>query len=134
MKTETDSTGNRALDIRLSDRTVLDEDIDITQETTEWSAPDSTGRQYPLRTTKKRTTTRRGQKNNVLTTVNGIHSAAQHQVSSKHTNIDRRQQTGIDSSTKTTVSTPAWLIWLILGIIAAALIIILIVLKHYHII
>lgn len=96
--------------------------------------PDSLGRQYPVRTAKTTTTTRRGQQNDIQTTVTDNRTATTHTVSEEQTDTQQQEQTKTDSKVKTTVSTPAWVIWLILGIIAALTIIVLIALKHYHII
>ena len=106
------------------------------QETcvTDWSAPDSLGRQYPVRTTKTRTTTRRGQRNDIQTTITDNRTATTHTVSEEQTDTQQQQQIKTDSKVKTETTTPAWVVWFILGIIAAATIIVLIALKHYHII
>lgn len=133
-QTETDSTAARTIDLKQDDHTTRNETSVQETEVTDWSAPDSLGRQYPQRTTKTRTTTRRGQQNDVQTTVTDNRSATTHTVSEEQTTLDQQEQTKTDSKVKTKVATPAWVIWLILGIIAAATIIVLIALKHYHII
>lgn len=133
-RTETNNTDSRTIDFTQADHTTHDETT--TQETcvTDWSAPDPLGRQYPVRTTKSSTTTRRGQHNDIQTTVTDNHTATTHTVSREQTDTQQQEQTKTDSTQRTETKTPAWLIWLILGIIAALTIIVLIALKHYHII
>ena len=133
-RTQTDSTAARTIDLRHDDRTAIAETRTEQTEVTDWSAPDSLGRQYPLRTSRTTTTTRRGQRNDIQTTVTDNRSATTHTVSEEQTDTQQDTQTKTDSKVKTETTTPSWVIWLILGIIAALTIIVLIALKHYHII
>ena len=133
-RTETDSTAARTIDLRQDDHTATNETRTEQTETIDWSAPDSLGRQYPLRTAKTTTTTRRGQRNDIQTPVTDNRTAATHTVSEEQTDTQQQEQTKTDSKVKTETTTPAWVIWLILGIIAAMTIIVLLALKHYHII
>ena len=130
----TDSTATRTIDLRHDDHTAISETRTEQTEVTDWSVPDSLGRQYPVRTAKTTTTTRRGQRNDIQTTVTDNSTATAHTVSEEQTDTQQDTQTKTDSKVKTETTTPSWVIWLILGIIAATTIIVLIVLKHYHII
>lgn len=125
---------SRTAGCRTEDRSVSSEDTERTTEVTDWSVPDSLGRQYPVRTTKTRTSTRRGQRNDIQTAVTDSQNTQTNQSIQTTTTRDEDTQTKTDSKVKTQWTTPSWVIWTILGIIAALTIIILIALKRYRII
>lgn len=132
-RTESDSIDSRTIGLTQADHTAHDETT--TQETvvTDWSAPDSLGRQYPVRTTTSSTTTRRERHNDIQTTVSNRRSATTHTISETQTVSNRETQTKTDSTQRAETKTPAWVIWTILGTIAALAIIVIIALKHYRI-
>ena len=124
---------SRTAGCRTEDRSVSSEDTERTTEVTDWSVPDSLGRQYPVRTTKTRTSTRRGQRNDIQTAVTDSQAAAVQTDAATVRTKGEDTQTKTDSKVKTQWTTPSWVIWTILGIIAAGAIIVLLILKHYHI-
>ena len=117
-----------------SDTGTTETETDETTEETTWSAPDSTGTQYPVKTTKTTRHTSTGKKNNVQTSsVSETHAAEQSDIND-NTKTKTSTDEKTDTKTTTKTSTPAWIIWLIIGIFAVIVIVVLVVLRHYRII
>ena len=117
-----------------SDTGTTDTEVDEVIEETTWSAPDSTGTQHPVKTTKTNRHTSTGKRNNVHTTnTTSAHAVSQSDVND-NSKVTAEQDEKTSSKTSTKTSTPAWLIALIIGVIAAAVIVILVILRHYRII
>ena len=129
----TESAAAHTVDSRTEDHTAVHETRTEQTEVTDWSAPDSLGQQYPLRTTTTITTTCRGQQNDVTTT--GSRSANVQTTTDTDTNhnLQQQEQTKTDSDTSTQTTTPTWLIALIIAIVAIAALILYLFLKRYHI-
>lgn len=117
-----------------SDLSTSNMEVDETIEETTWSEPDSTGAQYPVKTTTTKRTTHSGKQNNIQSSVNRSANMVEDintNDNSKQT-ISTNEQTNTEQTTK--VKTPSWVIVLIVGIILIVLIVILVVLRHYKII
>lgn len=117
-----------------SDLSTSNMEVDETIEETTWSEPDSTGTQYPVKTTTTKRTTHSGKQNNIQSSAN----RSANSVEDVNTNDNSKQTISTneqsDTNKKTKVQTPAWVIVLIIGIILIVLIVILVILRHYKII
>lgn len=129
-----DSSCNVTASAHTEDKSQLAQDIDETTTITEWSVPDSTGKQYPTKTTETRRTTNTKRQNNVKTTTHQETATESQTTFMDNTQTDTHNDIQTTETTKTKTSTPAWLITLIIGIIAAIVLIILVILKRYRII
>ena len=129
----TESAAAHTIDSRTEDHTALREIRTEQTEVTDWSAPDSLGQQYPLRTTTTTTTTCRGQHNAVTTTGSRAANVQTTTDTDTNHNLQQQEQTKTDSDTSTKTTTPAWLIALIVALIAAATLILYLFLKRYRI-
>ena len=128
-----DSTTSSATETNVSETSVQNEVIDQTVEVTEWSAPDSLGNQYAVRTVRTSTNIHRGTQNDKQTTVS--HTADSRSQTVSHTERTKSETTKTKAyrSERTEIETPGWVHTTILGIIFAVAIIVLIILKRYHI-
>lgn len=103
-------------------------------EETTWSQPDSTGKQYPVKTTKTTRQTHSDKQNNIQTNEdNTTTSVTQTDVEDKSetaTNLEEQKENKTNTKTKT----PAWIIVFIIGVLAIVGIIVLLILKRYKII
>ena len=117
-----------------SDTSTTETEVDEVIEETTWSAPDSTGTQHPVKTTKTNRHTSSGKKNNIQTNDNSTaHAVSQSDVNdNSKVTAEQDEKTSSKNSTKT--STPAWVIWIIIGIFAVIAIVVLVILRHYRII
>ena len=109
------------------------QDIEETVVETLWSAPDSTGRQYPTQT---KATTRRqvSRQRNDRTTTETVETAiAAHADISACETTRRTNDITSTSTEETKTRTPAWLVTFIAGILAIVCIVILLILKRYRI-
>ena len=108
--------------------------IDEVIEETTWSQPDSTGKQYPVKTTKTTRQTHSDKQNNIQTNEdNTTTSVTQTDVEDKSetaTNLEEQKENKTNTKTKT----PAWIIVFIIGVLAIVGIIVLLILKRYKII
>lgn len=130
----TDSSAVRITDTRIDDHSITCETVSEHTTVTTWSQPDENGQQHPLRTTETQRTTCRGKNNSIQTTVTDSLASTTHSVDEEQTDKREDSQTRIDSKEQTETSTPQWVVWASLGIIAALTIIVLLILKRYHII
>lgn len=126
----TDSTAQVQTVARIQATTDCDELV----VATDWSQPDSVGRQYATRTvqTIKRTTSATDSAwQQLLNTHAAIAEAAHTTDSIVATSNSRTTQ---QTDTATTVSTPSWVNWLVVAIVGAALIVVLLFLRKWRII
>lgn len=134
LKQHTSSQTDVQTSFQLSDTGTTNTEMDEVIEETTWSEPDSAGTQHPVKTTKTHRHTGSSKQNNVQTTSGSdIQAAAQSDVND-HSKIRTKINEQTDSQLTTKTNTPAWLIALIIGIIAVVAIIILFILRHYRII
>lgn len=117
-----------------SDTGVIETEVDETTEETIWSIPDSSGVQHPVKTTVTKRHTSSGKKNNVQTNSTSDRHAAVQYDANDNTQTKTTTDDKTDSTMSTKTSTPAWIIWLIIGIFAVIVTAVLVVLKHYHIV
>ena len=116
-----------------SDTSTTNTEVDEVVEETTWSVPDSTGTQHPVKTTKTHRHIGSAKQNNVQTTS----GSETHAVTQSDVNDNTKTKTSTDeqteSKTTTKTSTPAWVVWIIIGIFAVILIVVLVLLRHYRI-
>jgi len=109
-------------------------DCDELVVATDWSQPDSVGRQYATRTvqTIRRTTSATDSTWQQLLNSHAAITETAHTTDSitAESNTHTTQQT--DTATK--VSTPSWVNWLVVAIVAAALVVVILFLKKWRII
>ena len=117
-----------------SDQSQTTTDVDEVTEETTWSAPDSTGTQYPIKTTKTTRKTHSETKNDMQTSQDSeTQTSTQEDVDD---NSETKTKTNLRSEddSKTKTKTPAWIIVLIVGVLAIVAIVVLLILKRYKII
>lgn len=126
----TDSTAQVQTVARLQATTDCNELVVVT----DWSQPDSTGRQYPTRTvqTVKHTTSATDSAWQQLLDAHAEIDEAAHADDSIATASD--SHTTQQTDTATTVSTPSWVNLLVVAIVGAALIVVLLFLRKWRII
>lgn len=117
-----------------SDTGTTNTEVDEVVEETTWSEPDSTGTQHPVKTTKTHRHTGSTKQNNMQTTSGSKTHAAEQSDINDNTKTKIRTDEQTDSETTTKTSTPAWVVWIIIGIFAVILIVVLVILRHYRII
>lgn len=105
--------------------TVSNEDIEQTTETIEWSAPDTAGRQHPVRTTRNRTVIRRTCK----TDTSNASRAVRSKTVSRAASGLAEEQAAVQTESKTRTTRHLWLVWLIVAVAVA--IVVKRILKHY---
>ncbi len=138
--TQNDVVETSTLDVQHNQSTTQQQDLqenETLEETiteTIWSEPDSTGKQYP--TTTKTTERRRTHDKNQETTTNhdsqkGVQATAQ--VIDKTVSDSTANSTAASELTEE-IKTPAWVTWGVICVIGAVLIVVLFILKRYHII
>ena len=117
-----------------SDTSTTNTEVDEVVEETTWSAPDSNGTQHPVKTTKTHRHTGSTKQNNVQTTSGSETHAAEQSDINDNTKTKTGTDEQTDSETTTKIGTPAWVVWIIIGIFAVILIVVLVILRHYRII
>lgn len=126
----TDSTTQTQAAARVQATTNCDELVVVT----DWSQPDSAGRQYAKRTvqTVRHTTSATDSAGQQLLNTHAAIAEMAHTADSitAASNTHTTQQT--DTATK--VSTPSWVNWLVVAIVAAALVVVILFLKKWRII
>jgi cobalamin biosynthesis Mg chelatase CobN len=128
-----DSTTSENNETNSSEQSIQSEIIDKTIETTEWSTPDSLGNQYVVKTTRTTTNIHREKRNDKQT--NMLQTIDSNSKTAKHTRQTKSETTETKAyhSEQTKAKTPGWMHTTILGIIAIIFIVMLIILKRYHI-
>ena len=128
-----DSTTEENTETNTSEQFVQDETIDKTVEVTEWSMPDSLGNQYIVRTVRTTANIHREKRNDKQSTM--LQTIDTHSKMATHTRSDKSEtiKTKAYHSEQTKIKTPSWVHTTILGIIVAVAIIVLLILKRYHI-
>lgn len=115
------------------DQTAINEEEEETIEETFWSAPDSTGKQYPISTRTITRNTRKGQQNDTKTSIkNEVQSREQQSAEDHSIQIDKIEEEN-NSKTETKKQVPMWIIVAIVGIIVMVGLILFALLKRYKI-
>ena len=128
------STQTADTSTHIEDGSILAQDIDEIITETEWSVPDSMGKQYPIKTIEKRRQTHSNRQNAVATTTHIQTTDNTQSTFSDSSQSVMQNDIQTTEKTKTKVSTPAWVIVSIIALFAVILIVILVVLRHYRII
>lgn len=128
-----DSVVNTNTQTNTSEQCIENETVNRTVEVVEWSAPDSLGNQYVVRTVRTTANIQRGVQNDKETTV--LNTTNSHSTTANHT--ERIKTETVDKKTyrskQTETETPVWVHTTILGIIVVIAIIVLSILKRYRI-
>lgn len=130
-------SAEEARTVRLTDdKAVTDLSVEtagytLVVEHTEWSQPDSTGRQYPLSTTISTKTAAGEKKNDIRIESKTEKNDDETTISSKTLNVADDVQTATDETVK--VSTPAWVIVLVVAIVFAVFVLVYLFLKKWNI-
>lgn len=118
----------------LTDRGHRQETVDETIEETTLSAPDSAGRQYPVLIKKTNRQRRSHTANELQTATNRTQDSATSGSLTDNSRTAGTEQAATQETIKVKTSTPSWVIWLILGVIAALLMLVILILKKYKIV
>lgn len=108
--------------------------VDEVIEETTWSAPDSTGAQYPIKTTKTTRQTHTDKQNNIQTNQENNTSTVTESDTKDKSQTTTHIEDQKEAKTTTKTKTPAWIIVLIVGVLAIVAIVVLLILKRYKII
>lgn len=128
-----DSTANSTTEIDVAETNVQDEAVEQIVEIIEWSAPDTLGNQYVVKTVRTATNIQRGTRNDKQSTMSNTTDS--YSTTATHTRRTKSEETETKMyhSEQNKIKTPGWVHTAILGILAVILIVVLIILKRYHI-
>lgn len=117
-----------------------DTEVDETITNTKWSAPDSLGNQHIIEQTQINRNTKTKAKAKTATTEEEKKQKEETESTQDNSTLEADYNLNAEDATETQETTssksesPAWMNWLIICVIAAALIVVLLVLKRYNII
>lgn len=133
VKTDKAETKSAAAITVLSDQSSTHEDVEETIEETTLSAPDSSGNQYPvsIKKTNRKRTAKQDKNITAVTEKSSTEAARENITDNSKSTINEQTETSEKTSVK--VSTPSWVLWLILLVVIAALIVVLLFLKKWRI-
>ncbi|MCM1403252.1 MAG: hypothetical protein NC199_05610 [Bacteroides sp.] len=124
---------NRQTETHSTDCSRTEQEIEEIITETLWSIPDTTGKQYPMRTTQTTRRTIHNRQHQHIAMQETVQQQNEQTNTTTYQQSHQQKHTDTNTTATTKTTTPTWLIALILCIVAAALLVGWILLKHYRI-
>lgn len=111
-----DSSGVEKKDIQVHDNTVIDEDIETITTETQWSEPDSLGKQFPLKTKTTATNRTKKTKNDFAITDKTMQKSNLQKENESQLELEAKKETDSKNINKTTVDNSSGIKWLLIAV------------------
>lgn len=132
-KTAVNSEQRAVSNTQIADKGTVIETTDETTTTTQFSAPDSTGKQYPMSVTTTNKTTRRGENKDVKKTESEKVTTGSEMTITEKMDAVMGTKTEIKDKKQEVQKSPSWVSWSVIALLAGLSFLVYLVLKKYRI-